>query len=143
MSLQDKRLTTRRRAFTLVEMMVVLVILGLLTGAVTLSVRGYLITAKQNMAEVEISKVCEALETFYTMHDRYPTIQEGLEILTRPSEKFAEQILESVPSDPWGHPYEYVSPGKSRPYDVLCYGADHKEGGAGADKDVTSDDVKS
>lgn len=143
MSLQDKRLTTRRRAFTLVEMMVVLVILGLLTGAVTLSVRGYLITAKQNMAEVEISKVCEALETFYTMHDRYPTNQEGLEILTRPSEKFAEQILESVPSDPWGHPYEYVSPGKSRPYDVLCYGADHKEGGAGADKDVTSDDVKS
>lgn len=143
MSLQDKRLATRRRAFTLVEMMVVLVILGLLTGAVTLSVRGYLITAKQNMAEVEISKVCEALETFYTMHDRYPTNQEGLEILTRPSEKFAEQILESVPSDPWGHPYEYVSPGKSRPYDVLCYGADHKEGGAGADKDVTSDDVKS
>lgn len=143
MSLQDKRLARRRRAFTLVEMMVVLVILGLLTGAVTLSVRGYLITAKQNMAEVEISKVCEALETFYTMHDRYPTNQEGLEILTRPSEKFAEQILESVPSDPWGHPYEYVSPGKSRPYDVLCYGADHKEGGAGADKDVTSDDVKS
>ncbi len=142
MSLRDRDHVTTK-AFTLVEMMVVLVILGLLTGAVTLSVRGYLITSKQGMAEVEISKVCEALETFYTMYDRYPTSQEGLAILATPTDKFAEGILSFVPNDPWGNPYEYVSPGKTRPYDVLCYGADHKEGGTGADKDLSSSDIQS
>ena len=137
-SLRDRR---RRRAFTLVELMVVIVIIGLLSGVVTMSVRSYLISAKQNVAKMEISKVCQALETFYTAYDRYPTNQEGLAVLASPSDKFAEGLLEFVPSDPWGNPYEYVSPGKTKPYDVTCYGADHQEGGKGADKDLTSSEI--
>lgn len=131
----------RSYGFTLVELMVVIVILGLLSGVVTVSIRSYLIRAKQNVARVEISKICQAMETFYTTYDRYPTNQEGLDILGQPSEEFAEGILTFVPTDPWGHEYEYVSPGKTRPYDIYCFGADHREGGAGADKDLTSDEL--
>ena len=131
----------RRSAFTLVELMVVIVILGLLSGVVTVSVRSYLIRSKQNIARMEISKVCQALETFYTTYDRYPTNQEGLTVLAQPSEEFTEGILTFVPSDPWGHDYEYVSPGKADPYDIHCYGADHREGGSGADKDLSSTEI--
>lgn len=127
-----------RQAFTLVELMVVIVILGLLSGVVTMSVRSYLIRSKQNVAKMEISKICQALETFYTTYDRYPKNQEGLAALSQPSDDFVEGILTFIPVDPWGNPYEYVSPGKSSPYDVSCYGADHREGGAAADKDITS-----
>ncbi|EMI25184.1 general secretion pathway protein G [Rhodopirellula europaea SH398] len=123
------------------ELMVVIVILGLLSGVVTISVRSYLIRSKQNVAKMEISKISQALETFYTTYDRYPTNQEGLDVLASPSDEFAEGILTFVPSDPWGNPYEYVSPGRSTPYDVSCYGADHREGGTAADRDITSGDL--
>ncbi|QDT07413.1 Type II secretion system protein G precursor [Rubripirellula lacrimiformis] len=136
-----RHIRCRRAAFTLVELMVVIVILGLLSGVVTMSVRSYLIRSKQNVAKMEISKICQALETFYTTYDRYPKNQEGLPVLSQPSDEFAEGILTFVPSDPWGHPYEYVSPGKTKPYDVSCYGADHREGGTAADKDITSNEL--
>ena len=135
------RRTGARAAFTLVELMVVIVILGLLSGVTTVSVRSYLVRSKQNVAKMEISKVCQALETFYTTYDRYPTNQEGLEVLGQSSDEFTEGILTFVPSDPWGHAYEYVSPGKTNAYDVVCYGADHREGGSGADKDLTSAEI--
>lgn len=139
---QTRSQTNRSRlGFTLVELMVVIVILGLLSGVVTISVRSYLIRSKQNVAKMEISKICQALETFYTTYDRYPTNQEGLAALSGPSDEFAEGILTFVPSDPWGNPYEYVSPGRSTPYDVACYGADHREGGTAADRDITSGDL--
>lgn len=131
----------RQSGFTLVELMVVIVILGLLSGVATMSVRSYLIRSKQSVAKMEISKVCQALETFYTTYDRYPTNQEGLAALAQPSDEFAEGILTFLPVDPWGNPYEYVSPGKASPYDVICYGADHREGGTGADKDLTSSEI--
>ena len=70
-----------------------------------------------------------------------PPIREGLAVLSQPSEEFAEGILTFLPFDPWGHPYEYVSPGKTKPYDVTCYGADHREGGVGADKDMSSNEI--
>ena len=123
--------------------MVVIVIIGLLSGVVTISVRSYLIRSKQNVAKMEISKIGQALETFYTTYDRYPSNQEGLAILAQPSEEFAEGILTFLPEDPWGNAYEYVSPGKTKAYDVTCYGADHREGGTGGDKDITSNDLTS
>lgn len=127
-----------RQAFSLVELMVVIVIIGLLSGVVTISVRSYLTRSKQNIAKLEISKICGALETYYTTYDRYPTSQEGLAALAQPSTEFPEGLLTFIPSDPWGNPYEYLSPGRSTPYEVLCYGADHREGGSGADSDLTS-----
>lgn len=130
-----------RTAFTLTELMVVIVIIGLLAGAVTLSVRSYLISSKQNVARMEIAKISEALNTFYAQYDRYPSNDEGIDLLCRPSEKFADGLLSKVPVDPWGNPYEYIHPGRSKPFEVMCYGADGREGGTAADTDISSVDL--
>ncbi len=123
--------------------MVVLVIIGMLAGVVTLSVRSYLVYSKQNVARLEISKMMQALDTFYAKYDRYPTTEEGLEILARPTNDFPDGLISKVPTDPWGHSYEYLSPGTDSPYEIICYGADHREGGSGADRDISSDQIAS
>lgn len=140
-STASKRRRRSRAGFSLVELMVVIVIIGLLSGVVTVSVRSYLIRSKQNVAKLEISKICQALETFYATYDRYPSTQEHLQALASPSEEFPDGLLSFVPQDPWGNPYEYVCPGRSRPFDVVCYGADHREGGSGADRDISSSGI--
>jgi general secretion pathway protein G len=135
--------TTVRRAFTLLELMVVLVIMGLMAGTVVFKTRSYLLVSKQNAAKVEIAKICQALETFYAVYDRYPTNEEGLQILATKSDKFPDGLLNKLPRDPWGNLYQYNNPGKHGAYDVICYGADGREGGEGGDKDITNeDDVK-
>jgi general secretion pathway protein G len=120
--------------------MVVLVILGLMAGIVVFKTRSYLVMSKQNAAKVEIAKICQALETFYAAYDHYPTNEEGLAILASPSEKFTDGILNKVPRDPWGNPYQYNNPGRNGPFDLICYGADGREGGEDANKDITIDD---
>lgn len=139
----DRRQRRRRsRAFSLVEMMIVIVIIGLLAGVVTVNVRSYLIQAKQNTARQEISTIVKGLETFYGVHGRYPSMEEGLAALSTPSEKLPEPPLEGTPTDPWGNPYQYMAPGSNGPFDVICYGADGREGGDGIDADITSEDLK-
>jgi general secretion pathway protein G len=125
------------------ELMVVLVIMGLMAGTVVVKTRSYLLLSKQNAAKVEIAKICQALETYYAVYDRYPTNDEGLQILATKSEKFPDGLLNKLPRDPWGNPYQYNNPGKHGHYDVICYGADGRERGEGADKDICNeDDVK-
>ena len=131
-----------RSAFSLVELMIVIVIIGLLAGMVTLNVRSYMQRARANTARAEIATIVQALSTFYTSYGRYPTNEEGLDILTRPTEKFPEPLLEGKTTDPWGAPYQYVSPGTGSPFEVISYGADGREGGEGADADITSANLK-
>ncbi len=137
-----RNLRSLRSGFSLVELMVVIVILGMLAGLVTVSVRSYLINAKQNVARVDISKLTQAIDTFYTTFNRIPTNEEGLEVLTKKSEQFTEGIIPKLRLDPWGHPFEYVVPGRSQQFDIISYGADHREGGTGADKDIRSDEIE-
>jgi len=132
----------RRRGFSLVELMVVIVIIGLLAGATTLVMRSYLHRAKKTVARKEIATIVEALETFYSVCDRFPTNEEGLALLAGPSEKFPDAILKTEPKDPWGRPYQYNCPGRSAAYDVICYGADGREGGDGIDADISSANLK-
>lgn len=131
----------RCRAFTLVELMVVIVIIGLLSGAVTLGVRSYLIAGKQNVAKMEITNISQALDTFYAARDRYPTNEEGIEILAVEQQGGMGALLNKIPRDPWGRPYQYNRPGREAPYEVICFGADGREGGEGADRDLSSSGI--
>jgi general secretion pathway protein G len=127
-----------RAGFSLPELMVVIVIIGLLAGVATISVRTYLVRGKQNIAKMEIAKICEALDAFYAHYDRYPTSEEGIAVLAAKTSAFPDGLLSKVPNDPWGYPYEYVVPGSSGPYEVICYGGDHRQGGSGGDADISS-----
>jgi general secretion pathway protein G len=131
-----------RRAFSLVEVMIVIVIIGLLAGVVTVNVRSYLTRAKQNAARQEIATIVHALDAFYSTYGRYPTNDEGIDVLSRPSEKLPEPPLNGAPVDPWGQRYQYNSPGTTGPFEVICHGADGREGGDGVDQDITSDNLK-
>lgn len=121
--------------------MVVVVIIGMLAGVVTISVRSYLIRSKQNVARMEIATICQALDTYYGEYDKYPSNEKGLDALAEKSSAFPDGLLSKVPVDPWRHAYEYHMPGRKGPYEVICYGADNREGGADADADISSDDL--
>jgi len=127
-----------KQGFTLVELMVSLVILALLASAVSVSIRSYLIRSKQSIAKIEISRMSQAVEAFYATFDRYPTNDEGIEVLVSKSDEFPEGLLDFLPSDPWGNSYEYRSPGDSTPFEIVSLGADRREGETGADRDITS-----
>lgn len=122
--------------FSLIEIMVVLVIIGLLAGLITVNVRGYLIRARQNAAKSEIATIDDALQTFYSIYNRYPTNQEGLKILTEKTKRIAQPLLKQPPIDPWGRPYQYDNPGRHGAFDVFTLGADGREGGTGANEDI-------
>lgn len=135
------RFTPRREAFSLVELIVVMVILGMLAGLVAVRTRGYLIASKQNAARAEIANIVKAVETFYSDQGRYPTTDEGLDVLASGTDTWPEGFLNKVPLDPWKNSYEYVSPGSTEPYEVICLGADGREGGEGENQDITSESL--
>jgi general secretion pathway protein G len=110
---------------------------------VTVNVRYYLLKGKQNAARAEISSICTALETFFSVNGRYPENEEGLAVLAQTSEKQPEALLKRLPVDPWGHQYQYNKPGRgTEKYEVICFGADGRAGGEGADQDIASWDLK-
>lgn len=133
----------QRQGFSLVELIVVIVIIGLLAGMVTASVRSYLIRGKQAVAKMEIAKICQALDTYYSVSDRYPTVDEGLNLLASETDLFPEGLLKKLPDDPWKNEYIYRVPGSQSSYEVICLGADGLEGGEGAEKDISSDTLDS
>ena len=138
------RTRSRRSGFTLIEIMVVLVIIGLLMGIVAPRFIHQEEIAKVKAAAIQIATLGTALDTFRLGVGRYPTTQEGLAALNqRPSglDRWDGPYLQKkdVPQDPWNRPYYYRSPGEGgRPYDLYTYGADGAPGGEGDNRDVTS-----
>jgi len=131
----------RRRcasAFSLPEIMAVLVIIGLLVGVVAVNVRGKLIRGKQTVVKAEIGTICNELEDWYALTGAYPTSDEGLSVLTTPSDATPEPLLSGDLNDPWKRPYLYNRPGREGPYEVYTLGADGLEGGTKADADLGS-----
>jgi general secretion pathway protein G len=127
---------SRGRAFSLIEVMIVVVIIGLLAGIVTYATKEYLDRAKKQRARADIAVLVGAVDSFYLDQGRYPDNQAGLKALV-------PGFIKSLPSDPWGRPYQYVQPGKHGTYDIVSYGADGREGGSGADADIASWDLES
>jgi general secretion pathway protein G len=129
--------------FTLIEMMVVMVIIGLLMALVGPRFIRQSEKAKVTSARAQIELLGTALDTFRLDVGRYPTSQEGLAALRqRPfgvDRWDGPYLKKDVPKDPWDHAYYYRSPGEGgRPYDVYSYGADGAPGGDGDNRDVTS-----
>jgi general secretion pathway protein G len=134
-----EQLAKRQRArdtkggFTLVELLVVLVILGLVMSLVGPRVLGYLSSSRERTAHLQIESFQSALDLFYLDYGRYPTNNEGLEALVkRPStsDHWAGPYLKQprVPVDPWGNAYDYHVPGKTGPYLISSPGPDGKHG---------------
>jgi len=120
--------------FTLVEVMIVVVIIGLMAGLVTYAATGYLDRAKRQRARSDVSTYSGAVDSYYLANSTYPDNQQGLKVLV-------PDFIKILQNDPWGRPYLYVAPGKAHPYDVVTYGADGREGGTGADADITNWDA--
>ncbi len=127
-----------RQAFTLVEVMVVVVILGVLATVVTVSVTDYLVKGKQNATKTEISQMSNALKLYYSETDRYPTSDEGLALLKQKTPDHPNGILQGDLDDPWGKAYVYVYPGLHGAFDICSYGANGQAGGTGGDADICS-----
>ena len=134
---------TTQRGFTLIEVMVVVVIIGILGALVVPQVMGRPDQAKVTVARGDLKAVASALEMYRLDNHGYPGTEQGLEALvTRPAEGApnwnAEGYLRSVPVDPWGRPYLYLSPGDGVPYRLYSLGADGRPGGEGSDADLDS-----
>ncbi len=135
------------RGFTLIELMVVVVILGLLATMVMPKVLSKPEKARRTKAVAEIRIVQSALAMFKTDTGRFPTTAEGLPALvTDPGVPGydKEGYLERVPSDPWGHKYIYICPGiRGKDYDLVSLGKDGEDGGSGDDADIESWNIES
>ena len=131
-----------RRGFTLVEMLVVLVIVGLLLALVGPKVFSKLGKGKQTAAKAQIELLGQTLDHFRLDVGRYPTTQEGLAaLMTNPGIPNWDGPYinkKDVPNDPWGKPYMYQCPGTHGEYDLSSYGMDGTPGGEGENKDVLS-----
>lgn len=135
--------TKHSGGFTLIELLVVLAILGMLAGLVGPRVMKHLATAQTDTARLQVEDLGAALDLFYLENGRYPTTEEGLEaLLQKPAglDKWNGPYLrkQKIPDDPWGHRYQYQSPGQNGAYDLFSYGADNAPGGEKNDQDITS-----
>jgi len=128
--------------FTLIELIVVVVIIGLLAGLVVPQFIKQEEKATAKAAKAQIELFGTALDTFRLDVGRYPTTQEGLAALTQKPASAdrwdGPYLKKEVPPDPWGKPYIYKSPGDHGPYDIVSYGADGAPGGEDNNRDVTS-----
>ena len=130
------------RGFTLLELLVVMVIIGLLAGFVAPRYFAQVGKSQVKVAKAQIDALDKALDQFRLDVGRYPTSEEGLAALTAAPSGEANwagpYLKKAVPADPWGRQYVYQQPGSHGDFDLLSYGRDGRPGGTGEDADVTN-----
>lgn len=134
-----------REGFTLIELMVVIVILGVLAGVIVPQFMDEPQKARVVKATMQMESISTSLKKFYIDNGFYPATEQGLEALVRkpstgrtPKNYSSSGYLSKIPKDPWGTSYIYISPGKHGAFDLSSYGSDGAAGGTGGDEDVNN-----
>jgi general secretion pathway protein G len=140
---RGSRFGVRSRGFTLIELMVVLVIIGVLAALIVPNVLDRASDARVAAARTDINNLTQALKLYKLDNQRFPSAEQGLQALVRkpnvgtiPSNW--RPYLDKLPQDPWGKPYQYLNPGLKAEIDVMSFGADGQAGGQGVDADLGS-----
>jgi general secretion pathway protein G len=133
----------RAAGFTLIELMVVLVIIGVLAALIVPNVLDRADDARVTAARTDVNNIMQALKLYKLDNQRYPTAEQGLQALiakpaTAPVPPNWKPYLEKLPNDPWGRSYQYLNPGVKGEVDVMSLGADGQSGGEGKNADIGS-----
>ena len=131
------------RGFTLIELMVVLVIIGVLAALIVPNVLDRTDDARATAARTDINNLMQALKLYKLDNQRYPSAEQGLDALVKKPSAGAvppnwRSYLSKLPADPWGRPYQYIFPGVKGEIDVFSLGADGQAGGEGKNADIGS-----
>lgn len=139
------RFQLNEEGFTLIEIMVVIIILGLLVAIVAPKILGRTDDARITATKLQIRQLEEALHLYKLDSGVYPSTEQGLDALINkpnigeiPMHWREGGYAPKIPNDPWTHPYVYLSPGAHGDYDLLSYGADGEPGGEGKNRDIES-----
>ena len=144
-SMKKTNLASTQRGFTMIELMVVIVILGILAAAVVPQLVGRDDKARVTVATSDVRNISNALSMYKLDNTNFPSTEDGIEALVNEPENARNWApggyLPKLPKDPWGNEYIYISPGINGPYDLYSYGADGVEGGNDYDEDISLENI--